>query len=595
MSAPAATTPVTGATAAGPSSPRRLSPPARDRLVRVGLVAVLLIPVVAALVALHSPRWYPLNDLAQTEMRLRDVGTRHPPLIGLIGRMQDDGVQGSHPGPLGYYVMWPVYWLLGGGSWAMLAASAWIHAVAVAASIWMAARRGGTRLALLVAVALAVLTSAYGAAILTVAWNPYLPLLWWIAFLLALWSVLDDDVLLLPMAVFAWALCAQTHIGYLGTTTALLAGAVVWSFVRARRRTAAGEDAALRTWSRVALASAVLAAVLWLPPVIDLLTTSPSNAAITWRYLLHPDESPLGLGRGLRVLLVHLDPWRLVTGDIVRELGAPGEAAQGTVDAGIWPGVLLLGTWAAAVGAAWRLRHRSLLLLHGLLAATLVVGVVNLSRLFGLVWYYLVLWAWGVTALLLVAIVATAAVVVRERLPARGRANALGVGTVGLAGALLLSSAAFAADVGPTEVSEPWATRALDAVVPPTAAALDRRDLDGPFLVEWGDPMYLGSQGWALANELHREGFDVGTDGIYHGGAMRYRRVRTARRRGGDPPLDRRRHRRVAAEPGRRGGGLLRPAGASSRTPSSTGCAGRWSPVWRRSARRATSSCSTPT
>jgi small neutral amino acid transporter SnatA (MarC family) len=38
----------------------------------VGLTAVVMVPLVVALAALRTPRWYPLLDFAWTEMRVRD-------------------------------------------------------------------------------------------------------------------------------------------------------------------------------------------------------------------------------------------------------------------------------------------------------------------------------------------------------------------------------------------------------------------------------------------------------------------------------------------------------------------------------------------
>ena len=40
------------------------------------LVALLALPLVVALIALRHPRWYPLLDMAQTEIRIRDVASR---------------------------------------------------------------------------------------------------------------------------------------------------------------------------------------------------------------------------------------------------------------------------------------------------------------------------------------------------------------------------------------------------------------------------------------------------------------------------------------------------------------------------------------
>ena len=151
---------------------------------------LLAVPMVVALVVLRHPRWYPLLDLAWTEMRLRDVWSAHPPLLGLAGRIGPFGHQGSHPGPISFYALWPFYQLFGASSWAMEAASVALHVVAIGVMLWIANRRGGLRLVLGLAAVLAVLLRALGAVFLTQAWNPYLPVLWWLVFLLAVWAVL---------------------------------------------------------------------------------------------------------------------------------------------------------------------------------------------------------------------------------------------------------------------------------------------------------------------------------------------------------------------------------------------------------------------
>ncbi|MGZ0191420.1 MAG: hypothetical protein ACKVG5_03605, partial [Acidimicrobiales bacterium] len=52
-------------------------------LVTVGLG----VPLLVAVIALAQRRWYPVLDLAMTEFRIRDVGSRQTPLIGLPGRI----------------------------------------------------------------------------------------------------------------------------------------------------------------------------------------------------------------------------------------------------------------------------------------------------------------------------------------------------------------------------------------------------------------------------------------------------------------------------------------------------------------------------
>ncbi len=64
---------------------------------------------------------------------------------------------------------------------------------------------------------------------------------------------------------------------------------------------------------------------------------------------------------------------------------------------------------------AWRLRHRVLLLLDGVLVVALALGLMSSARIFGTVWFYLLLWAWGLVALMLFAIGWTAVEFVRAR------------------------------------------------------------------------------------------------------------------------------------------------------------------------------------
>ncbi|HEX6419318.1 MAG TPA: hypothetical protein VFZ77_12530, partial [Acidimicrobiales bacterium] len=159
-----------------------------------GLTAVVALPLVIALAALHSPRWYPLLDLAMTELRVRDVGTRHTPLVGLVGRLSSNGNQGSHPGPISFWSLAPVYRLLGGSAWSLLVGVVVLNTAAVALTLWIAVRQGGRALALAVAAGLAVLFHLYGTQVLTEPWNPYMPVMWWPLTLVALWAVLCDDL-----------------------------------------------------------------------------------------------------------------------------------------------------------------------------------------------------------------------------------------------------------------------------------------------------------------------------------------------------------------------------------------------------------------
>ena len=226
----------------------------RDRRWLVGgaTLVVVGLPLVVAALTLRRPHWYPVLDLAMTELRLRDVGTAHTPLIGLPGRIGPSlAEQGSHPGPLSFYLLAPLYRVLGSSAWAMQAATVVLNLAALGASVLMAVRRGGARLGLAVAALLMLLISGYGLTMLTQPWNPYLPLLWWVVLLLAVWSVACDDLAMLPVAVFAGSFCAQTHVPYLGMAAGL-GVLTVLLLISVWRRAAPGTPS---TWSPPASAA----------------------------------------------------------------------------------------------------------------------------------------------------------------------------------------------------------------------------------------------------------------------------------------------------------------------------------------------------
>ncbi len=474
------------------------------------IVALLLLatPLVVALVVQHDPRWYPSGDAAQIELRVRDVFSADPPLIGLGGRIGGPGIaQGSHPGPLAFYLMAPVHRALGDTAWALQAATAAVHIAALGTTLWLVRRRGGPALFLGTATVLGVVVAALTAELLTLPWNPYLPLLWLLAFLVAVWSVTCDDLAALPVAAFAGTVCAQTHVPYSGVVAV---GAVVvlgWLALRLWRPPAGGP-----TRSRVVTATAIAGAVsvvLWLPPVLEQLFEDSGNLARVVDYFADPPGDLLGLGDGVHILLARLDPWRLLTD---RAPGPPFAPGGSTV-----PGTLLLAAWVVAVVVAWRLHARALLRLHGVVAAALVATALSLSRILGAPFGYLSLWCLCIGGLVVLAVGWTigllidrwASEAVRDRLrPAS--AVVLALAFVGVA----TTAAVGGASAEPTELTM---SRILGSVVPETVAALQAGRApgtgeDGRYLVTSSDPVHLGFPMHGLIDELERAGLDVGSD-----------------------------------------------------------------------------------
>jgi hypothetical protein len=460
--------------------------------------AILVVPFVIALAALAHPHWFPVLDLAQTELRVRDVFSSHPPLVGLPGRIGTLSRPGSHPGPVSFWAMWPFYVAAGSSSWAMEVAGVCLHLIAIAGILWVAKRRGGTLLVLAFGALVAVLLNLYGPELMTQPWNPYLPLMWWVLFLVAAWSVLCDDWAMLPVAVFAGSFSAQTHIPYAAPVAivGLVAyGGMLYQAMR-HRADPAIRSSALR-WS---LGSAALLVVLWLPPVIQQITGSDGNLALIWHTFTNPDSPPIGVGRGTSLLLVHLNPWRLVF-------------AQDATTGSVLPGLLLLLAWLAAVWLAWRVRHRLLLMLDLVIGVALLVAVENMGQIFGYVWYYLVLWAWALNGLMLLSIGWTIATLLQRR----GRLPSVAprVLAAGLAVVAITFTAVFAVAARDTVQPDTRPTEILAKLAPSTVAAVRAGKLpgtgsNGRYMVTFTDTVDPGSVADGLVLELDRHGFDAG-------------------------------------------------------------------------------------
>jgi len=490
----------------------------RQAGVVAALSAVVIAPLVVATGALRTPRWYPVLDLAMTEYRVRDVFTRRTPLIGLPGRIgRTIAEQGSHPGPLSFYALAPLYRALGSSAWALQVGTVAIHSLAVVVCLAIARRRGGIGLTIAMAAVLAALTRGYGLSALTEPWNPYLPLLWWMVFLLSVWSVLAGDIALLPLGVLAASFCAQTHVPYLANTVALggvaAAGAFVM-FLRAAR--GSPKRRSVLRWSATAV---LVGAVAWAPPVVDQLIHQPGNLSQLYRHFTDPPEAAVGMATGLRLALLHLDFFGIASG----RNGATGSLVVASAEptGSIVPGLAFFAVWLSSTLAAWRLRHRELIALHLTVAAALIAGAISMARIFGDLWYYLMLWAWGVTALAALGLGWTVVVLASRRVewvrsPGLGR-----VGAATLVASTLIWSGWFSVDATHAQPPAPRLSSTLARVTTPTIKALESgvagaTGRSGRYVITWSDALHIGSEAYGLVSELERSGFRAGmTPGLH--------------------------------------------------------------------------------
>ena len=117
--------------------------------------------------------------------------------------------------------------------------------------------------------------------------------------------------------------------------------------------------------------------------MIDQVVHTPATSTIR-DYFSSPPDRPIGLGDGVDALLTQLNPQAL------RVVASPTASALGEL-ARIWPGALRAGV--GRIGGGMALASRPLVRLDVVLAVALLLGAVSAARIFGQVWFYLLLWA----------------------------------------------------------------------------------------------------------------------------------------------------------------------------------------------------------
>jgi hypothetical protein len=443
-----------------------------------------VLPAVAVAASLLGRHWFAASDQALIALRVDDVGTDHTPLVGPASRLG-----WSHPGPLLFWWLAPFRHLL--GPTGLLAGVAAANAIAVGAAVAIAHRRGGARLAALVAIAAVVLTNALGLGALLDPWNPTAAFFPFLLLIVAIWAVVDGDVAMLPVAVAAGTWSVQCHFGYLPVVGGLLVLAVasVLATHRGDRRRPA------RRWLAVAAAAGL---VLWLPPLVQQLTADEGNLGELLRFAIDPGEEPVGWSRAAGVLGVQLHPagaW--LTGDDALESGLVRTGA-------VLPALAVVALVAAVTAWSWRRGRPAVARLGAVALAGTGLALVATARVTGLFVPYVLRWWWAVAAMAAVAVAEALLGAATTGRRHRAATPALVVVVVGLVAGTGVVLAGLPAPLPFAEVS-----RALGEVATPVAASLDG---DRRYLVRGVDSATFGAAVHGLFLELERRGAEVRSD-----------------------------------------------------------------------------------
>lgn len=250
---------------------RALTHPIGLPVVAIGLTILpLVLTIIKLLTSIGNHRYAIFGDQAYFELHVRDIG-HHPVQVGPFSRYG-----WSHPGPAMYYLLAPMYYLLGDASQSFAITTLTVNAGCVVAIALLVRRRVGTPSMLWTLAVLAVYLRVAGPLFVRDSWNPNLPVLPLALLVFLAWSACYGARWGVPFGAAIASFCVQSHIGFLIAVLGVAAVPVVllaWRLLR--RQTRIG--GVLSRWWLPLLLGLVVTVVMWLPPVSQQLTGIPAT------------------------------------------------------------------------------------------------------------------------------------------------------------------------------------------------------------------------------------------------------------------------------------------------------------------------------
>jgi len=370
------------------------------------VAGLLTVPVLVLLVRVLFSGWLSSSDWSAIELRTRDVGTWHTPLVGPYSRYG-----WNHPGPLLFYALAVPYRIFGSQGRGILAGALAINAAAIACVgvvFWRRGQLAGLTLGLGIVLLLA---RALGAGFLVDPWNPYVIVLPLFAVVCLAWAATNGDLWAFPVAVGVGSFVVQSHVGATFAPLAVVGVAAVIIVVDARR------DGFARL-KVVAVASMAVAFVCWIPPVVQQLEPGPGNIGELTNFFLRSHATTTGWSTGARIVGRQLSipaPW--FSGHERVNAFSGGLSPHWHVPLAL---ILLIGAGMVAI----RRHDRQSLTLDALALAVVLAAVFSAAHIVDTPYSYLVRWMWAVGAIVWLAIAWTAwsavPVDIRRRVAASG-------------------------------------------------------------------------------------------------------------------------------------------------------------------------------
>jgi hypothetical protein len=368
-----------------------------DRAMIAGLALCVALPLAVLLVRMLSrlpAATGVLGDPAVIELyTLR--ATTGDQLLGPYSRFGF-----HHPGPLAFYCLAPFY-LAFGETYAALCVGALVFNLAsligIAVVVWRLGGPGRWPWSLVVIGAYIVYL---GPTVLASPWNPDVAVLPLAFALVSSVAVVAAYTAYLPAAAFAASFAVQSHLACAGAVACVALLSFGSLAFRIGRRPPGTPSPARRAGRHVTI-TAVLLAVVWLPPFIEQLRDDPGNLTLILRFL-GESHGPRDLGASLVAVATQASAFLLAPFGLTSQAPSPPTLVpvMCTATAGLLL-VLVLGAFRG-----WRRRDAFALAACVTTLCLLIVGLFVTRAIVGNVHAYLIRWISSVGLIAGIAVVA---------------------------------------------------------------------------------------------------------------------------------------------------------------------------------------------
>lgn len=278
-------------------------------------VVLTVLPIVVATIRAARSGWIPAGDAAATVLRAGAVSFRSPSLVGMF---TDASHWARHPtffpGPWQLWWMAPPVRVLG-STWGPTLSMALLNALWMLLVAWVLRRRFGasTAVAALGFLGILLWTLSMNAVFSPIPMVMIVPA--FAAFMFLTWAVAAGDDAALGWFALSANFCLLGHL-VLTIVVPLVGGVGIALWCAGRfheRRTGASPGPVIRrTRRRGLVAAVVVTAVMWLPALVQQLTTQPGNLSNLLHAQANRPRVAASWHRGLSILVDLFspgDPW----------------------------------------------------------------------------------------------------------------------------------------------------------------------------------------------------------------------------------------------------------------------------------------------